>query len=159
MKGEPEQDDIIQKTKRYLRKFYTYLVRLFWLVSDYGKSTWRIILTFFILALLFAGVYYYTGTKDANNCIVSNLFTTEAGQVSPNMVPFRAVYFSIVTMTTLGFGDMYAHFDSFWGHLLLMAQVLLGYILLAALVTRFAVLFTAGGPSSKFPKIKKKDKK
>jgi hypothetical protein len=29
---------------------------------------------------------------------------------------------------------------------LLSMQVLLGYVLLAALVTRFAVLFTAGGP-------------
>ena len=33
---------------------------------------------------------------------------------------------------------------------LLMAQVLLGYVLLAALVTRFAVLFTAGGPAGDF---------
>ena len=53
-------------------------------------------------------------------------------------------------MTTLGFGDIYAHPTSFWGHLLLTLQVLLGYVLLAALVTRFAVLFTAGGPAGKF---------
>jgi len=30
--------------------------------------------------------------------------------------------------------------------------VLLGYMLLAALVTRFAILFTAGGPAGKFAK-------
>jgi len=29
-------------------------------------------------------------------------------------------------------------------------QVILGYVLLGALVTRFAVLFTAGGPTGKF---------
>ena len=30
-----------------------------------------------------------------------------------------------------------------------MLQVLSGYVLLGALVTRFAVLFTAGGPSAR----------
>ena len=33
------------------------------------------------------------------------------------------------------------------GLALLALQVILGYVLLAALVTRFAVLFTAGGPA------------
>jgi len=33
-----------------------------------------------------------------------------------------------------------------------MIQVILGYVLLGALVTRFAVLFTAGGPAGKFAK-------
>ncbi|UCF42435.1 MAG: hypothetical protein JSV99_07470 [Planctomycetota bacterium] len=33
-----------------------------------------------------------------------------------------------------------------------MVQVILGYVLLGALVTRFAVLFTAGGPAGKFSK-------
>ena len=32
------------------------------------------------------------------------------------------------------------------GHILLTLQVLLGYVMLAALVTRLAVLFTTGGP-------------
>ena len=86
-------------------------------------------------------------------------FPTET--VSVGQVPFRALYFSIVTMTTLGFGDMYANvateFDYRYanircvcGHLLLVIQVTLGYVLLGALVTRFAVLFTAGGPAGKF---------
>jgi len=33
---------------------------------------------------------------------------------------------------------------------LLAVQVVLGYVLLGALVTRFAVLFTAGGPAGRF---------
>ena len=53
-------------------------------------------------------------------------------------------------MTTLGFGDIAANPDSWAGQLLLMAQVIFGYVLLGALVTRFAVLFTAGGPAGKF---------
>ena len=42
------------------------------------------------------------------------------------------------------------------GHVMLALQVILGYVLLRALVTRFAVLFTAGGPAGKFSKGKKK---
>jgi hypothetical protein len=42
---------------------------------------------------------------------------------------------------------------------LLAFQVILGYVLLGALVTRFAVLFTAGGPAGKFADEKEEDKK
>jgi hypothetical protein len=42
------------------------------------------------------------------------------------------------------------------GYVFLTIQVLLGYILLPALVTRFAILFTAGGPAGKFSKPEKK---
>jgi hypothetical protein len=134
-------------------------VKLFWSFSNYGMSTWRIIGWFFLLALAFAAIYA--------NCacwwppgIVNNL------EVEPHLplwhygllVVLRPVYFSIVTMTTLGFGDMHANCQSFFGHLLLTVQVILGYVLLGALVTRFAVLFTAGGPAGKFTPTKTKEK-
>lgn len=137
-----------------------WFIRLFWSISDYGKSTGRIVATFFILALFFAVVYA--------NCaywwppgIVSDLI------VEPHLpiwhyfllLLLRPIYFSVVTMTTLGFGDMYANSQSIWGHILLTFQVILGYVLLGALVTRFAVLFTAGGPAGEFADEKeKKDK-
>lgn len=140
-----------------------WLVRKFWQISDYGISTKQIIKTFFKWTLVFAAFYYawgfidnyLVGIKDYPG-IVSDLFVLEDNQevVSFWLVPFRAVYFSIVTMTTLGFGDMYANAHSFlrglFGHTLLALQVILGYVLLGALVTRFAVLFTAGGPAGKF---------
>ncbi len=140
-----------------------WLVRKFWEISDYGISTKQIIKTFFQWALIFAAIYlawglidyHLVGLKDDPG-IVSNLFVLEGEQetISPWLVPFRSIYFSIVTMTTLGFGDMYANAHSFmrglFGHALLSLQVILGYILLGALVTRFAVLFTAGGPAGKF---------
>jgi hypothetical protein len=57
-------------------------------------------------------------------------------------------------MTTLGFGDMYAGSHSLIGglfeHALLAFQVILGYVLVGASITGFAVLFTAGGPAGKF---------
>lgn len=125
-------------------------IRWFWCFSDYGKSAWRVIIWFFGLALAFAAIYA--------NCvhwwppgIVDNL------EVEPHLplwhyfllLFLRPIYFSIVTMTTLGFGDIYANVNSIWGHVLLTFQVILGYVLLGALVTRFAVLFTAGGPAGR----------
>ena len=53
-------------------------------------------------------------------------------------------------MTTLGFGDIAANPGSWQGQVALMVQVILGYVLLGALVTRFAVLFTADGPAGSY---------
>jgi len=114
-------------------------VWLFWLISDYGLRTWRVIATFFGLAIAFAVVYWLCPTFVMVNQVVGDIRGF-----------WHALYFSVVTMTTLGFGDIAANPDSWGGQTLLMLQVILGYVLLGALVTRFAVLFTAGGPAGKF---------
>jgi hypothetical protein len=114
-------------------------VRPFWWMSDYGLSTGRIVTTFFILAFVFAVVYRLWPSFVIVNEVVGDIRGF-----------WHALYFSVVTMTTLGFGDIAANPDSWGGQTLLMLQVILGYVLLGALVTRFAVLFTAGGPAGKF---------
>jgi uncharacterized protein YjbI with pentapeptide repeats len=135
--------------------FLKWPVWLFWLISDYGLRTWRIIVWFLGLALFFAAIYsnlnywYPPG-------IVSNF------EVEPHLpmwhyfllLLIRPIYLSIVTMT-IGFGNMDANAQSVLGHILVGLQVILGYVLLAALVTRFAVLFTAGGPAGKLADDKK----
>jgi uncharacterized protein YjbI with pentapeptide repeats len=127
-----------------------WLVKPFWWISDYGISTKRIIATFFILTFIFAFIYYLFGRITPPG-IVDNLFVDKYGvDIQWWLVPLRALYFSVVTMTTLGFGDMFANAHSIWGHILLSIQVILGYVLLGALVTRFAVLFTVGGPAGRF---------
>jgi len=127
-----------------------WLVKPFWLMSDYGRSTKRIAFTFFGLALVFANIYYHWA-RLAPPGIVENLLVDRNGvDVQWWLVPLRTLYFSIVTQTTLGFGDMYARAQSICGHILLSLQVILGYVLLGALVTRFAVLFTAGSPAGEF---------
>jgi hypothetical protein len=139
--------------KRFLKKLF--IKRFFWALSDYGRSTWRIIIWFFGLAFAFAGIYYLCALMNPPG-IVNSLIEGKEGLVPARLLPFRSIYFSIVTMTTLGFGDMHANCQSFWGHLLLTFQVILGYVLLGALVTRFAVLFTAGGPAGEFADEKEK---
>jgi hypothetical protein len=152
------------------RQLLTSPIYLFWCISNYGLSTWRIILSFLLLSMVFATVYfvwgavdyYCLGIKDQPG-IVNDLFMPIAAEKAISdvyygaMIYLRSVYFSVVTTTTLGFGDMYANaarpgYRWWLGHILLIVQVILGYVLLGALVTRFAILFTAGGPAGKFSK-------
>jgi hypothetical protein len=113
-------------------------VRTFWWFSDYGRASSRLLLSFLMFSLMFATVYW----------------------VHPQMLrlednaglqgPLHAFYFSVVTMTTLGFGDIHANPASGMGQVVLMLQVLLGYMLLGALVCRLGVLFQARGPAAHF---------
>ena len=150
-RNEDERNIVIRKLM--------WFIKLFWSFSDYGRSTWRIIGWFFGLALFFAALYSIFAFLSPPG-IVSNLSAIEGTQqtVPGWLLPLRTFYFSVVTMTTLGFGDMYANAQSIWGHILLTIQVILGYVLLGALVTRFAVLFTAGGPAGKFTDEKESQK-
>ena len=140
----------------WLRVLKRVIVRAFWQVSDYGLSTGRILAAFVLLSLGFANLYEWWGFLDTPG-IVSGLFEVDGHAVPCLIIPLRAAYFSVVTMTTLGFGDLFARAHEPWGHVFLSIQVILGYVLLGALVTRFAVLFSAGGPPGRFsPKPKKK---
>ena len=120
-------------------RFSQWLVRPFWKMSDYGRSTARIMLTFFALAIAFTFVYFL----QPNYVMVNDVVGDIRGFV-------HALYFSVVTMTTLGFGDIAANPDSCPGQVVLMVQVILGYVLLGALITRLAVLFTSDGPAGSF---------
>jgi uncharacterized protein YjbI with pentapeptide repeats len=128
--------------------------KTFWWISDYGLSEKRIVKVFLWLVFIFSTIYYLWGLISPTG-IIDNLFVDRNGvQVQCWIVPLRTLYFSIITMT-LGFSDMYAKAQSIWGHILITLQAILGYVLLGALVTRFAIMFTAGGPAGKFAGEKK----
>ena len=122
-------------------------VQWFWWISNYGYSTKRILITFLVTALMFAFLYWLLGILFPPG-VISNLTVDAEGKTVPkDIILIRSIYFSIVTMTTLGFGDMYAEFESRTGYILLIFQVILGYVMLGAIVTRLNILFTGGGPA------------
>ena len=133
-------------------------VRPFWWITDYGSSTPRIIYTFLFLAISFGLIYYSFETHPNLDGIIHNL---RIGKMDDWHVLARSMYFSIVTMTTLGFGDMHAvknnEIWSLYGYLFLSVQVIIGYILLGALVTRLGVLFSGSGIAQKPNKTKRID--
>jgi uncharacterized protein YjbI with pentapeptide repeats len=132
-------------------KILRWPVWLFWLMSNYGCSTGRIVAAFLGFAFGFAIIYWLWGCI-APLGIVDYLFVDGNGvKVAWWLVPIRAIHFSVVIMT-VGFTNMHANAHSFWAHILVSLQMILGFVLLGALVTRFAVLFTAGGPMGRFAK-------
>lgn len=130
--------------KNVLRTYIVAPIRVFWMISNYGLSTLRIIFTFFLLATLFGLVYWL----HPDYIVVYEQVGNIRGFI-------HALYFSVVTMTTLGFGDIAANPESVRGQVLLMLQVILGYVLLGALVTRFSVIFRSSGPAGRFTKVDK----
>lgn len=110
----------------------SFLVRLFWLSSDYGRSPQRVIMSFSIICFFYALIYYFAPS-----------LTSADGELPL----FRSIYFSVVTMTTLGFGDISANASSWLSQLFLITHVLAGYVLLGALLTVLSNLFVADGPS------------
>jgi len=127
---------------RFLKRLFVWP---FWLISDHGRSTGRIIVVFFALAVCFAFIYWRCPN------LVEGLRGTHDSQGY-----VHALYFSVVTMTTLGFGDVHANPENLCGQFSLIIQVILGYVLLGALVTRFAVLFSGEGPAREFAKKEKR---
>jgi len=120
-------------------------VRPFWWISDYGRSTRRILAVFALLSIL-ASLIYLLAPETLSNLEETNVFSRT----------YRAIYFSVATMITLGFGNINAQPTSFLGNTTVTLQILSGYLLLAALVTRISVLFTSGGPALETKKDYKK---
>lgn len=117
------------------RRILQWPVRLFWSFSDYGRSTMHIVLWFIALSGLFALIYCHFPHLVRDPDLIG---------LPLRMRLIRSAYFSIVTMTTLGFGDIHANPSSPLSHIVLSFHALLGYVLLGALITRFAIMFQGG---------------
>jgi len=133
-----------QGSKRISRKLWSFACWLFLFSCDYGRSTKRIVKSYTLIAIAFASVYlasellhtpFLTGLSDPT--------IEELGWWEGCLMVSRALYFSIVTMTTLGFGDIKANLSNPIGMFVVCLQTLLGYVLLGAIVTRLGVLFQA----------------
>lgn len=106
----------------YLMRFKIKHPKLFffwWISADCGRSMFRWAFWSMIFAFLFGLIY-------------SNI--TLAFRSPPNV--FTPFYYSIVTFTTLGFGDVIP--TNFWGEFWVTLEVILGYIMLGGLISIFA---------------------
>ncbi len=112
-------------------KALAYVAKIFWGYSDYGHSIKQTTLSIFKISFIFSIIYF---------CFPSLIHGLNRHDF------IGSIYFSFVTMTTLGFGDMYAT-DSLIARVIVVIQVLYGYVLLGALITVLSTLFTSDGPA------------
>jgi Uncharacterized low-complexity proteins len=124
------------KTGSFMNRLYKNMfIHLFWKISDYGRSTRRILYIFTTLALVFGFIYWF------NPEIITNMNSSDT-----IIKALHTVSFSVVTMITLGFGSMNAAPASLLGHITVALQIIAGYMILAALVSRIAIMFDSEGP-------------
>ncbi len=95
------------------------IYRVWWLTSDCGRSFLRWAFWTFLLALAFAAAY---GATEVD-------YGPHESWISP-------VYYSVVTLTTLGYGDVTP--VSVGAKILAMGEVFLGYVMLGGLLSIFA---------------------
>ncbi len=111
----------------------TEVTQLFWWTTDYGASTTRLLKSVLLVSGFFALLYAFVpGATNENFADLPFLLRCT-----------RSLYFSIVTTTTVGFGDISANPTSLISHLILISHLLTGYTLLGALIVRLGILFQA----------------
>ena len=127
-----------QQFIRAFSKANPLLARLWRWSSDYGRNLgiWAFWSLFF--AFLFAIAYMpFPSWTPAWMQTLSPQFHQATGQYSGEPLTFwNSFYFSIVTFTTLGFGDVVA--DNATARLLVTLEVIFGYLMLGGLISIFA---------------------
>jgi uncharacterized protein YjbI with pentapeptide repeats len=96
---------------------------VWWLSSDCGRSLARWAGWSVLFALFYSGIYYYLGRS---HFFVANMRYSY----------ITALYYSIVTFTTLGFGDIAPTTNA--AALIVCSEVILGYLMLGGLISIFA---------------------
>ncbi len=122
----------------------TLAVKFFWWITDYGSSTIRLLETFLVIAVLFSMLYGIF--PQLTNDVILN------SNAPYFLKAFRCIYFSIVIMTSVGFGDISANKINVLSHVILSIHALLGFVLLGAFLVRLGILFQGEFPVSDFRK-------
>ena len=95
---------------------YEWTYRIWWLTSDCGRSVLRWTMCSAFIALIFASIYTQVGID-----------------YGPYETSISPIYFSVVTLTTLGFGDALPKTAT--AQMTVMAEVILGYVMLGGLLS------------------------
>lgn len=125
IKDEQFGQELIENCKDDWKMFL--LIKLWAITCDCGRSIFRWLIWSLFFALSF-GIFY--------NLIGPCSFDLE--KTSNNWSWYAPYYYSIVTFTTLGFGDITPKI-TLWGlQMIVTLEVILGYIMLGGLISIFA---------------------
>ncbi len=127
--------------QQYVRAFKE--IHPFWALvwrwsSDYGRSLALWALWSLLIALTFSFVYMPSPTwfPEWLQETMPQFHQVTGDQADEPLTFWKSFYFSIVTFTTLGFGDVVA--DNTSARILVTLEVIFGYIMLGGLISIFA---------------------
>ena len=111
--------------QNYLKEFResnrlsSVVYKIWWVTSDCGRSVARWSLWILLLILLYAVLYGFVGIDYGDH-----------------QTWFSRIYFSVVTITTLGYGDVLP--ASLGGQIVAITEVISGYVMLGGLLSIFS---------------------
>ncbi|MDB4614095.1 ion channel [bacterium] len=105
-------------------------------MSDYGASTGRLLAWFVVCICVFQQIYVFP-TYLGFTPVVCELSKPEMEWCT---LQVRSLYFSLVTTTSVGFGDITPKPTLFIGHVVVIFNIVVGYTLLGALFARIGTL-------------------
>lgn len=106
------------------------------ILLGYGYRAHRPLIAWFTIVLLFSLGYLFTGIN-YNNKIILRYISPDFKEIYPTIFDFgKCLYFSIITSTTVGYGDMSP--NGIFSHVLAATQSILGLLLF----TLFTVVLT-----------------
>lgn len=139
-------------------KISTAPMRLFWWLSDYGSSSSRIFISIVIAILFFTDLYLICSIETPNGLSFS-LDKTNLSEFACIFVRYTCILcFAIATMVTLGFGNINVEIvpgapgNTIFIFIVVMLNLVLGYLFLSLIVTRFGILFQSPAPQQKLQK-------
>lgn len=124
---EAQRNFVYAEYIRQFKKNHPIIAKIWWLFADYGRSLFRWAIWSLIFAASFGAIYHWLLGPES-------FVVAEGTNLSPIL---RSFYYSIVTFTTLGFGDIVPKTDP--AALWVALEVALGYVMLGGLISIFAV--------------------
>lgn len=119
------------KEKAEKNKLLKFFVNLWKDSCDYGRSMFKWTLYSLLLVIIWGLIYKIAGMIDAN----AFHFNQENDNWNSIITPF---YYSIVTFTTLGFGDITPGIGKWLLQIFVTGEVIFGYVMLGGLISIFA---------------------
>lgn len=101
-----------------------FLADLWAIFADCGRTPWRWLGWSAVSILLHANIYWWVLGEDSFHVATDNPLSFE---------PWVTLYYSIVTFTTLGFGDITP--TTFWAMFWVTSEVIAGYMMLGGLIS------------------------
>nr|WP_052418736.1 pentapeptide repeat-containing protein [Methanolacinia paynteri] len=120
-------------------RYQKYVLRLFWWLSDYGTNTKRIIGTFFGINILFCLIYYFVlPPLNEQFGVTENIFNMTTTTPLTALIQSNMIVFSITDIATRNLNEL--------AMLIVMFHIILGYFILAVLVTRLGIMYQSLSP-------------